>query len=591
MTGSPGPAPIDFEELFHEAPCGYLLTDDGGRITAVNDTFLRWSGHSRSGLVGSTIQTLMPVGDQILYSTHCVPQLLIAGAVSEIAVEIIDAEGGRRAALLSASRFPAPAQEPGIVRVIIFSAHERRLYEKELVSALRAAEESEARRDRAEAELQRLALHDALTGLLNRAGLKAALDQVLPGRAGQPGTVAALFIDLDFFKAVNDSLGHGAGDELLIAVAQRLKPAAGETSTVARLSGDEFIVVDTFAGAEEATMLAARLLDVLKAPMLIEGLEIVASASIGVAVGGDPSETTEELVRRADIAMYRAKSLGRNRWELYQPAESDPTVDRLRRLGELRRGISGGALRVHYQPRVDLRTGLTSGVEALVRWQHPTRGLLPPADFIDIAEESGLVRPLGAWVLEETLRQAEKWRMEDPRVRCLEVAVNVSARQLNDPELEQIIKEALRRSGTDPSLLLLEITETALMGDPDAALESLRALKNLGVGLAVDDFGTGYSSLTYLKNFPVDELKIDRSFIMGLESDPGDAAIVGSCIDLAHAMGIRAVAEGVETAGQVQKLKALGCDLAQGFHFSRPLPAPRLKEWLDTNSGLSPAEG
>lgn len=583
MTGTTGPSEPDFEALFHQAPCGYLITDDDSRITAVNDTFTGWTGYGRSDLLGQKLQTLMPPGDQILYSTHCIAQLGITGAVSEIAVEIIGADGQRRAALLSASRSLASEQEPGNVRVIIFSAHERRKYENELVTALRVAEESEARRALAETELQRLVLHDALTGLPNRAGLKAKLDKTMAERPGSD-TLAALFIDLDHFKAVNDSLGHAAGDELLISVAQRLRPAARATSTVARLSGDEFIVVDAFAGPEEATALAARILEVLRAPMQIEGLEIVTSASIGVAVAQDEGETTDDLIRRADIAMYRAKALGRSRWELHQPAESDPTVDRLRALGELRHGIRDGALRVHYQPRVNLHTGLTSGVEALVRWQHPTRGLLPPSEFIGMAEESGLVRPLGKWVLEETLKQAEYWHKEDPNTAGLEYAVNLSARQLNDPDLVQTIEDALRLRKMDPSRLLLEITETALMSDPEAALESLTALKNLGVALAVDDFGTGYSSLTYLQKFPIDELKIDRSFIMGLNSNTGDAAIVSSCIDLAHAVGIRAVAEGVETPEQIQTLKAMGCDLAQGFHFTRPLPAPLLKEWLHTNA-------
>jgi len=399
------------------------------------------------------------------------------------------------------------------------------------------------------------------------------------------GPLAVHFIDLDHFKAVNDSLGHAAGDELLIATSQRLLAAARGTGTVARLSGDEFVVVGNVVDKQEATGLAAGLLDVLKAPMQIEGLEIVTSASIGIAVAENPDETLEDLIRRADIAMYRAKERGRSRWELHEPAESDPTVDRLRALGELRRGIREGALRVHYQPRIDLRTGRTSGVEALVRWQHPTRGLLPPSEFITMAEDSGLVRPLGAWVLNETLRQADTLRREDPHNAGLEFAVNLSARQLNDPELVATVKSALQLRKVDPALLLLEITETALMSDPSAALESLTALKNLGVGLAVDDFGTGYSSLTYLKKFPIDELKIDRSFIMGLGSDTGDSAIVGSCIDLAHAVGIRAVAEGVETRGQLETLRAMGCDLAQGYHFARPLPAPQLKEWLDANAG------
>lgn len=582
MTDTTGPSSPDFEGFFHQAPCGYLVTDDDSHITVVNDTFVVWTGYSRSELLGQKLQSFMPAGDQILYSTHCIPQLGITGAISEIAVEIIGADGKRRAALLSASRSPASGPEHASVRVIIFNAHQRRMYENELVAALRVAEESEALRAEAEKELQRLALHDALTGLPNRAGLQVELDKAL-GERPASGTLGALFIDLDHFKAVNDSLGHAAGDELLVSVSRRLVSAARGTSTVARLSGDEFIVVDAFAGPQEATALAARLLDVLRGPIRIQGLEIVSSASIGVAVAEDEGETTDDLIRRADIAMYRAKTLGRGRWELHQPAESDPNVDRLRALGELRHGISDGALRVHYQPRIDLRTGRTSGMEALVRWQHPTRGLLPPSEFIYMAEESGLVLPLGAWVLDETLKQAEQWRTEDPSTAGLEFAVNLSARQLNDPELVQMIEQALQQRTMDPSLLLLEITETALMSDPEAALESLTALKNLGVSLAVDDFGTGYSSLTYLRKFPIDELKIDRSFIMGLDSNNGDAAIVSSCIELAHAVGIRAVAEGVETTEQVQTLITMDCDLAQGFHFSRPLPAPLLKEWLHTN--------
>ncbi|MEW1810194.1 EAL domain-containing protein [Pseudarthrobacter phenanthrenivorans] len=584
MTGGTGAGRLDFEALFHQAPCGYLIADDAGGIGAVNDTFLNWTGFSRRRLLMSRIQDLMPVGDQILYSTHAIPQLNITGGISELAIEIIGADGRRRAALLSAVRFPATDSRGPTVRIIIFGAHERRQYERELVSALRAAEEAESRRSGAERELRRLALHDSLTGLLNRAGLVAKLDGYLAARAVSTSSVAALFIDLDHFKAVNDSLGHAAGDELLVAVAQRILETAPAAATVARLSGDEFIMVNAFQDHQQATDHAARLLDVLRTPMLLQDLEIVSTASIGVALAEDAGETVEGLVRRADIALYRAKTLGRNRWELHRPTEADPTVDRLRALGELRNGISNGALRVHYQPRVDLLSGHARGMESLVRWQHPTRGLLPPADFIGMAEDSGLVRPLGAWVLDETLRQAEKWRQEDPDTVRLQYAVNLSARQLNDPDLVGLVEEALQGRGMDPSRLLLEITETALMTDPEAALSSLTSLKDIGVGLAVDDFGTGYSSLTYLKKFPVDELKIDRSFIAGLGEKAGDEAIVESCIDLAHAVGIRAVAEGVETPAQVEALRAMGCDLAQGYHYARPLPAPLIKEWLDANS-------
>ena len=584
MTDTAGRPVVNFEALFHQAPCGYLVTDDGGRIAAVNDTFVRWTGYSRTTLLGTKLQFLMPVGDQILYATHCIPQLGITGSVSEIAVDIVGADHIRRPALLSASRFAAAGQESGSIRVIIFSAHERRLYETELVSALRAAEESDAKRALAEQELRRLALHDALTGLPNRAGLKARFGAAPHGGTRERKSLAALFIDLDHFKAVNDSLGHSAGDNLLVSVAGRLAAAVQASGAVARLSGDEFVVVDELAGTDDATALAASLLDVMAAPMHLEGLEIVISASIGIAVAQGGDDTVEDLIRRADIAVYRAKERGRNRWELHRPAPSDPAVDRLRALGELRRGIGEGALRVHYQPRIDLRTVRASGVEALVRWQHPTRGLLPPSEFIAMAEESGLVRPLGAWVLDETLKLAESLRRNDHHGAGLEFAVNLSARQLNDPGLVDMVEGALERRSMDPALLLLEITETALMSDPGAAVESLNALKNLGVGLAVDDFGTGYSSLTYLKKFPVNELKIDRSFIMGLGLDTGDGAIVGSCIDLAHAVGIRAVAEGVETSGQAQALQDMGCDLAQGYLFARPLPEPQLREWLASHA-------
>lgn len=584
MTGAAGRPAANFETLFHQAPCGYLITDDAGRISAVNDTFVRWTGYNRLELLRMKLQSLMPVGDQILYATHCIPQLGITGSVSEIAVDIIGSDRVRRPALLSASRFAATGQEPDSVRVIIFSAHERRLYEKELVSALRAAEEADARRALAEQELQRLALHDALTGLPNRAGLRARFGAVPPDGTPDGNPLAALFIDLDHFKAVNDSLGHAAGDNLLVSVAGRLAAAVPETGAVARLSGDEFVVLDAVAGTGEAAALAARLLDVLASPIHLADLEIVTSASIGIAVARGGDDTVEDLIRRADIAVYRAKERGRNRWELHRPAPSDPAVDRLRALGELRRGIGEGALRVHYQPRIDLHTGRASGVEALVRWQHPTRGLLPPSEFIAMAEESGLVRPLGAWVLDQTLKLAESLRRDDHHGAGLEFAVNLSARQLNDPGLVDMVEGALERRNMDPALLLLEITETALMSDPGAAVESLAALKNLGVGLAVDDFGTGYSSLTYLKKFPINELKIDRSFIMGLGRDTGDAAIVGSCIDLAHAVGIRAVAEGVETSGQAQTLQDMGCDLAQGYLFARPLPEPRLREWLASHA-------
>ena len=577
MTGTVRSAALDLEQLYQQAPCGYLVLADDHTVSAVNDTFLHWTGHRREDLIGTRFDQLLPVGDRILFSTHCLPQLAVAGAVGEIVIDVLGAGGVRRAALLTAARTPATATTPASTRVIVFSAHERRRYEQELIGALHRAEESETRRAAAEADLRFLAHHDPLTGLLNRAGLVAHV-----GDLGAPGTCAgltALFIDLDGFKAVNDSLGHAAGDELLVVVARRLRDAVRDSAVLARPAGDEFVLLEALADPGDVEPLAERLLAVLSAPVVVHGVEVVVSGSIGAAVGHGPGDALEDLLRRADLAMYRAKARGRNRWEWHDPSVVDPAVGRLQLLGDLRRGVGAGELRLHYQPRVEVRTGVLAGVEALVRWEHPTRGLLPPSEFIEVAEESGLIRTLGAWILDEAVGQAVRWQREDPDAAPVEMAVNLSARQLADPALVDVVTGALARHRLDPSLLVLEITETALMGDPEAALGALTALRALGVGLAVDDFGTGYSSLTYLKQFPIDELKIDRSFVAGLGSDPGDTAIVASCIQLARALGLRAVAEGVETETQRLALVDLGCDLGQGYHYARPLTADALRAW------------
>lgn len=309
---------------------------------------------------------------------------------------------------------------------------------------------------------------------------------------------------------------------------------------------------------------------------------MVISASIGIAVAVGEGGTAEGLLRSAEIAMFRAKGSGRGCWALHDPANSDsgPVVNRLRVIGELRRGIRAGELRLHYQPRVELRTGHLQGVEALVRWQHPKRGLLRPDDFMEAAEGSGLIHALGAWVLETAIAQAARWPAAGSTGRPVEMAVNLSTRQLSDPHLAEVVTDALRRHGVAPSTLTLELTETALMQDPDAALDTLTALHGLGVNLAVDDFGTGYASLTYLQQFPIDEIKIDRSFVNGLAADKADSTIVATCIQLAHAMGIRALAEGVETEAQRLALLALDCDQAQGYLYSPPLAANDLTDWM-----------
>ncbi len=582
----PGPAsgPAEGEDLYEHAPCGYLLVRDDGTIVRVNSTFLAWTGHRRHDLLGTRVEQLLPVGDRILYLTHCLPALQMTGSVAEFAVDVLDAAGARRSCLLTATRDPGGAGVPPLVRLIVFSAHARRRYERELLAALRQAEEAEAHRQRAEAALHHLVLHDGLTGLLNRDGLlgqaRTALQE--PAAGATPGV---LFVDLDHFKAVNDSLGHAAGDLLLREVARRLRSAVRSAATVARLSGDEFIVLDRFDGEREAAALAQRLLDLLGAPVVIDGLEVVTGASIGVALTGRgdrgggaeaADRAAEHLLRSADLAMYQAKARGRGGWELHDPAHRDPEVHRLQLVGQLRAAIAHGQMRVHYQPRLVLGTGEVHGAEALVRWQHPERGLLPPSEFIDVAEQTGLIRDLGWQVLHLAVAQAVRWGFDRPGRPPRVMAVNLSIRQLADPELVDRVRDALARHGLAARCLVLEITETALMADADGALTTLTALRELGVGLSIDDFGTGYSSFTYLKRFPADELKIDRSFVAGLGSDLADTAIVSSCVRLAHAVGVRAVAEGVETPAQREALVELGCDLGQGHLLGRPAPAEHL---------------
>lgn len=573
-------AAAPWEQLFQRAPSGYLTTDDDGVVQLVNETFLRWSGLRREDVVGVPLTRHLPVGDRILYTTHCVPRLAMDGAVDEIALELVGGDGVRRAALLSAVREPAGNGAPAVVRVVVFGAHERRRFERDLLASRLRAEESEARRAVAESELQHRVLHDPLTGLRNRTGLLADLAGLLAHPA--PGLpVTLLFLDLDNFKVVNDSLGHAAGDEILVRVARRLQAEAPDGAVLARLAGDEFVVVDRTTGSAAAGALAERLLAAVALPVSLEGLELVLTASSGIALAEQRGDTPEALVRRADIAMYRSKTRGRGGWEVQHPDDEDPAAGRLQLVGDLRRGILADELEVHYQPRVDLRSGALSGVEALVRWRHPGRGLLDPEHFIALAESSGLVRELGVAVVDVAVAQTAAWRTASGAGPGLGVgvSVNLSARQLGDPRLVAIVRAALDRHGLPPEALTLEITETALVADPEGARLTLAALAGLGVKVSVDDFGTGYASLTYLKDYPVDELKIDRLFVSGLDTDRADRAIVAACIQLGHAVGSSVVAEGVETDAQRQALVDLGCDVAQGFLYSRPVPADELTAW------------
>jgi diguanylate cyclase (GGDEF)-like protein/PAS domain S-box-containing protein len=439
-------------------------------------------------------------------------------------------------------------------------------------------------RREAEEKLAHWALHDPLTGLPNRTLLMDRVDQALSRVRRQPGTVAALFCDLDGFKEVNDSYGHHVGDELLQAVAGRLQAAVRPADTVARIGGDEFVVLcEDLADEGAAFGLAARVLSSVAEPLHVAGHELPLTVSVGVALA--LSADAGELLRNADAAMYLAKQRGRNRAELFDETLRKLASKRLDLIGGLRHAVARAELRVHYQPVLSLEGEGLLGLEALVRWEHPTHGLLLPDQFIPAAESANLIGDIGTWVLQTACRQSAIWARAGPHGTALHMAVNVSARQLSQgSRLVQIVADALRDADIDPGTLVLEVTESVVMDDAEATLAILTELKGLGVKLAIDDFGTGYSSLVYLKRFPVDQLKVDRTFVGGLGENPDDSAIVASIVGLARAVGIGAVAEGVETNQQLAVLKGLGCASGQGFLWSRARPAAEVDELIRTGA-------
>jgi len=435
-------------------------------------------------------------------------------------------------------------------------------------------------RKEAEAELTRQALHDQLTGLPNRGLLLDRLDQALAQARRSGRLVAVLFLDLDRFKLVNDSRGHAAGDELLVAVAERLRAILRPLDTIARFGGDEFVMVCHDVGAlDDVLHVAERVVEALRRPFTLNGDHTFLSVSIGIAVSDGTSSSPGELLRDADAAMYRAKEGGRARWEFFDETMRTEAATRLEVQSALHWAVARDEMRVFYQPLVDLRTGAPVGVEALVRWAHPSRGLVMPEEFIPLAEEADLIVPIGVSVFNKATRQCADWRRELGGAP-FGVAVNLSVHHLRHPGLLDHVRSMLAASGLPPSSVCLELTESVLLDDVDRHMRTLLELRSIGVQLALDDFGTGFSSLTYLKRFPVDIVKIDRSFVAGVRTNPSDTAIVRGVIELAHALGLRVVAEGVEHPEQLEALRSLGCDAAQGFLFSRPLPPEEIKEWL-----------
>jgi diguanylate cyclase (GGDEF)-like protein len=429
-------------------------------------------------------------------------------------------------------------------------------------------------------QLARQAFRDPLTALPNRALFVDRLAHALTRTERRGELLAVLFLDLDRFKVINDSLGHSVGDQLLVGISQRLSVCLRPEDTIARLGGDEFaILLEDVKDASAAAAVAERLGAELQRPFVFERRELFVTVSIGIALTISRRMTPEDILREADLAMYHAKARGKARHEVFDKSMNKLAQDRLGLELDLRHAITRGDFTLHYQPVVALDSGRITEVEALVRWKHPERGLLFPADFVTLTEETGLIVPLGRWIITEACRQLQQWHAAGV-VAPLVMSVNLSARQLQHLHLVDDVAHALEETRIDPGALRLEITETVAMQEAPSTLAKLEALKKLGVRLAIDDFGTGYSSLGYLKRFPVDTLKIDRSFVNGIGRDVEDTAIVRAVITVAKSLGLAVTAEGIENEGQLAELRALGCDRGQGYLFAKPISGDRIPELL-----------
>ncbi len=540
-----------FRLAFHGAPTGMALSSVPDRVILdVNVSLERMLGRDRDDLIGRTIDDITHPDD-----SGDLPELMRAMTSHDVEHYRLEKRYLRGDGGVVWARTWVSVMDDG-----------------EGGSLAIAHIEDVTERRHNEERLEWAASHDGLTGLPNRFRFLERLGMYLDTTA--TGSIAVLFIDLDNFKVINDSLGHDAGDHLLQAMAERLRSVVRDRDMLGRFGGDEFIVMlRDVSGADDPLDIADRLRREIARPVIVDGAELFVTASIGITLADRDGVTTSELLRDADAAMYRAKARGRDCVEVFSPDSHDETVLTLRTTNELRRGLERGEIVPYYQPIVDLPSGQLVGFEVLARWRHPDRGLLGPDQFLPMAEETGLIGEVGAAVLRSSLVHLGQWRNGNRRFADLTVSVNVSVRQLMSNELVGIVSQALAEAGVPANGLWLEITETALMADVKAATVALRDLRSLGLHLAVDDFGTGYSSLTYLKRFPVEAIKVDRTFVNGLGIDAEDSTIVEAVINLGHSLGLSVVAEGVETPLQLTRLRELGCDRGQGYLLGRPRPA------------------
>ena len=544
-----------FRSAFEHAPIGMALADDTGRFLRVNAAFAHMLGRTPGQLADMSIGEITHPDDWSENDENI--RRLFSGELSGYRMEkrYVHADGHLVLVALSVSAVRDGSGQPLYMIGQVEDITERKAIGERLVHQ---------------------AIHDPLTGLPNRTLFIDRLRTLMSRRGDR---IAVLFLDLDNFKVINDSLGHEAGDQVLVTIGHRLRRMLRPSDTVARFGGDEFTILCPATPDADAVMsLAERVLEEVERPVLLTEGEIFVTASIGIACSDHREETPETLVRDADAAMYRAKELGRRRAEFFDERARVRSLEHLNIGNALHRALERGEFELHYQPIFELETGRLSGFEALVRWRHPDRGLVGPVEFIGLAEETGLIVPLGIWVVEVACRQLATWQATETETRRLTMSVNLSPRQLAEPSLPEQISQILDRTGIRRGSLWLEITETALMQDTESASSALRALQALGIHLAVDDFGTGYSSLSHLKRFPIEALKIDASFIAGLAHDPEDAAIVTAVVSLAHALGLSSTAEGVETPEQLAELLTLGCEHAQGHLFAEPRPAEALTD-------------
>jgi diguanylate cyclase (GGDEF)-like protein/PAS domain S-box-containing protein len=556
-------------KVFEASSEGIIILDSLQRVLSVNRAYCRATSYDFYEVVGEHLGRLL--GHEPHVSADAAPDAIDAAVLADMTRTIQKRNEWQGEVLLrkrTGETYPA---------LLMISAVRESSQQEEISHYICIAVDITDRK-RTEARVKFLAHHDVLTELPNRALCVEILDAALQQARRSGECVAVLFIDLDRFKVINDTLGHHIGDGLLQSVAQRLKQAVRVGDLVSRLGGDEFVVIlrNLQDGAQARWQAEHRLIPLIRQPHQVHGHELRVSCSVGIAIFPTDGHDLVELMRRADAAMYEAKTSGRDAARVFDVSIDQAIRERQCLEQQLRLALERGEFALHYQPQVDARTQQVVGVEALLRWHNAELGDVSPARFIPVAEECGLIQPIGRWVMNEAFRQKAAWQLLG--LGTLDVSINLSTAQLADPELLGLVQQCIERHPCDPARMVLEITESHLMADPAAASDKLHAIKALGLQLSIDDFGTGYSSLAYLKRFPIDELKIDQSFVQSMLDDDADLAIVRSIIALGHALGLRLVAEGVESLRQATQLRALGCDELQGYYFSRPLSASTLEQ-------------